>query len=732
MSIPPNKPPGKPSATPPVEEHQASGGKRSKKKKKGGAKDRLSSKANDLSASVHSSPSEIRYRAVSSSEAASLMRAGRKKVRETKVAAKLDNMEVIRNEEANQVIDAFSERAQALKLDKGQRSPEANYVLGHCHLSRGEYQRARHFCDDLLKQNLIDQTMRGRALLLRGKINLFEHCTLTDDDAKDFHEAYQCGNPEAGRFYMLAKMGYYSGVCTLAWIDPFQVVQVASELVNQRKEYIKALAREQVRAEAAGNEEKTLLCDVVSSLESAAIPKEYTDFSTLFPLLLCEMFERPDEKQAEIARKIDVALRVAEKRGVNTINYLAIYYYGRMRRSGVTREAIEQLLGLQADVSRALVGEILIRTSEDGQALSTLKKVQSLPLAYDLRIEILMKQKRFKAALGVCVEACKKIEGYFRGKQEFFGYKFGEQANWVEQSDHFVAEKIRLSEIHAATHLWERFQNKIDLLQEFVDVEAIATKPARTDDRPGKKEVTGGGSKEPDDKSIHHKEESGRADAEVEIVAAALESTPLGESVGAESEKARKKIQAVNVSVDHAMQAVINKANVLIDRQSELDMAEAMLLDLKPEKGSLMWFRQQQSLCWVYKEKGISYDYLFNKVLPGQRTSDLALGYLEKSASLARQLIKDLVIQAEKDAPELARKEAADRLYKNQKKYMSVAQVLEQQTPGFRRMYGGLYSVLAHVQKAFVENPSSEEKGDKAVRKGLDFYQIANRIRGYG
>lgn len=639
-------------------------------------------------------------------------------------------MKTVFNNEAEVVIADMEAKARSLKTVRGQLSPEANYALACCHFARLNYQQARLYCETLLEQVQDDPALRARALLLKGRINLNHRGYLVDADIRDFADAYQSGNPEAGRFFMLGKMGHYGTLCVVAWVDPLEMVNIAERLAGQHNKYLKEVAGEKVRAVDSGNEHRALMCDMVSAFETTGQKQERLDFATWFPLLLCEMFEFPDDKQADVDKEVEVALRLYERRGGEVENYRAIYLYARMRRSGYSEEMLQKLLALPIEIAYLLAGDILLKGTEANRELGMhcLEQVRSQPMAFDLRIEALLAKHRIREALAVCHEACQQMRGYLAGEQKLFGLVQGEQSAELKSHGPQWADVVELAELHAVNAMLERFTNKAELLQEAVDEQdreaALKKSVKQTFSSSEKTETTGQTRGETPVTTTPEPEKTAEVpDVQVQ------ETEPVAQASVTVPVTASKKMPAAHV--DYRMQSVINQANDLIRDQSELDRAEEMLLKLKPEKGSLMWFRQQQSLCWVYHEQGVSYDYLFRKIMPGQRACDLGMRYLERADKQGRQLIKELVKQAEAEVPELAAGAASGRLYQQPEKFMAVAEALDRRGAGFRRMYGGLYSLLGHVHKAYLDNPASGWSDSDAVRKGVVYYQIANRIRGY-
>ncbi|MET4693842.1 hypothetical protein [Endozoicomonas lisbonensis] len=728
MDIPP---------TPPARGTPASSGKKKRgrnKEEKAQPGRQLPSPDDGLSG-IQSSPQSVRLALRKADNAES------KKIQVAKLTRKMQEFPVKKGDEMKRIIEEYSVEALRLKEQVGP-TLEVNYALTYCAMGKGDWKQARVYCDALVQQvkdNSIDQ---ARALLLRGKIAFDSEGGLTDASTRDIARAYQLGNPEAGRFLMQARTGWYSTVCLLEWCDPLQLVEIAQKLPTLRKNYMTSLAQEVYKAKSADNKGRELMYRIVNAFETIVQPDERKSFATWFPLLICEMFEKKDDEQEDIDKHMRVALELYARRGNDVKNSRAIYHHARIMRSGITNERLQSLLDISNATAYMFAGDALLKYCPDNyeDALYLLRMARLMPVTYQLRIEALLERNQLEEALAVCQQAVNHITEFLNGENELFGKVLGEQAAAQEQKNPDRANSMRFAELHAANALLEKYQNQAELFEEALsqprqepEVQSVKTETA--EDTGGVVAIEAAGDEIP---LTGQPPASEVVDRQPEVNQT---EGAVGQSATAHMDSAR---QPASLS-DSEMQSVINRANDLIRNQSELDRAEELLLNLKPESGSLMWYRKQQSLCWLYHEQGTSYDYLFGKVAPGERASDLAQAYLKKSDKLAKRLIKDLVKMAENTSPELLAEKTPDagasekknapavgRLYTDHKHYMAVARVLEQKNPGFRKLYGGLYSVLGHIQKACCDNPAVSGRIKGSLQEGITWYRIANSIRGYG
>ena len=164
---------------------------------------------------------------------------------------------------------------------------------------------------------------------------------------------------------------------------------------------------------------------------------------------------------------------------------------------------------------------------------------------------------------------------------------------------------------------------------------------------------------------------------------------------------------------------VLNDANTQATAKNYTD-AEKKLVKLRPKEHSVEWYRKEQTLCWIKHSQATDHDYLTQHQSIGKPAEALARELMENSKKHTITLINLLTGLITTPISPVIMDEV---------KCIQIAEQLEAIDPGLRAQFGGLYSVLGHLQKAYRGACTSYEDRIRFINAGITYYTLANLIR---
>ena len=603
-------------------------------------------------------------------------------------------------------------------LKKEGSSVYTHLALATLLMGEGRLEEAKKYAQLLLEESKPGTAMYARALLLKGKIDYFATQFITGETAEAFKTAWQMGNSQAAKFYMLSMMHLGHPRTSIKWSDLAKVIEVAEDFPDVHSQYSKKVSEYCDSAYQSGKAPLkaaayVMISEVLNEVEPGA------EFALGFACQLTKYFSIHTRDKKELLVKqqeIESKLKKATEHGLDWVTDLQMMLcYAVGLKMGATDSVFETLTAKDsAMIFVLLAGTLAAKNPErQSQAIALLESAKEFPTAYELLADLYMRKSDFVKARDTYREATVHIEQFLSGKRRLTGILPGFEAQRYAKYTKY-SRLLKFEEQVATEQLLETFQCRLDLLEDICAQEAESRQTATT--------ATGEVDSESDNLTENDSQASSlppKAQAQVTALSTGA-SSPPDDSDTFGWEVVRRKVRTYGIQ---SIKNQLHSVSELTRSASGLAEAEKILTRIDPEKDTPQWYQKEQALCWINHEKGNPENYgKPDFTIPDDDGS--ALQFLRQAEEQATKSITKLEQLAAASGVS-----ASESVRINEKECMKIAEALEDTDPALRRVYGGFYSTLGHLQKIFRGHSKTDQELDDCVSKGLDYYSMANFIR---
>ena len=573
-----------------------------------------------------------------------------------------------------------------------------------------------------------DAELYSLACYWLGKIKLQTEDCLREEILELFKTAYEHNIPIAGKLIMRAHLGTDSNLSLIKWCNPLRALDIAQELPELFSQHSDKLLS--LSGRYKNDPLKTMYVDMRLQTETANLPDK-SNLSQLFITQLIDMFHSEISLLPELSQQMENTFaRFHEKYGDNII-IMALYHRALLAIKDHNPESINFLSENPFPLCQLLAGDYY-RTSDTPQhALKYYKQSFDMIHGYRLVAEHFLQENRISDALIAYKDGIRRLQDFLGGDTKLFHLFPDEQllklaeANYSQEHLMEIAYEEQYA-IHEYIHL---FQGQIDLLEETID-ELISSETVPVLRTPAQSQPAAESDSDDEyfdasetiDKLSPSPTPSTDSDEYQEAFETLDESNfiPIG-FFG--KRKARRKLppsekRPEEQAIKHQIAEAVQRA----EKKHQFDSAIRRLEALKKPKGTLLWFIQQQALNWVRRSRGM---HMIKEPEQNAREGhDLLLKTEQETIQLIRLLAKKT---EDKSSPKGS---AGETLLANTpENCLAIAGKLEAIDPKLRKQYGGLYSLLGHLQKSLRQSPHKSESKGVYYQRGVHYYTLANHIR---
>lgn len=549
----------------------------------------------------------------------------------------------------------------------------------------------------------------------------------TEDTIRLFNTALEGGIANAAKYVMSVKSGMEGTACLAKWCNPLEFVQIAMNYPKLLKEHVASLSSGYTTIARHPSSKEALFHDLRIRTEAGNLMTAGTH-NFEFCRLVCELFCAEKKETIEATLKKIEANAEGFKKTYKTANHImdVLSRYALCIKVPSEKVALQYLQQSELPIAAFCAADIMRRRhqkKDKQQCIELYTKGFELIHGYEHLASYYNQFGEVEAALKVYQLALQHMDQFLDQKYSFFDRQLGEQATTAvckHELPEELAFELAFEERQAADLYCRFFQNQIGLLEESLEEEkrkkaprplAAKTIPHESDpdsDAAFVDATTHAKAKESSDEDYHTAPES------------TGESVPEGFTTVTKKKKPKRKKKALTP------RAAINKAEALAEQKNYAE-AEAVLQKITPKKGSVEWYMKEQKKCWIEHLQINDADYIARIARTARGSSADAKEHLiSQSRDRAVTLITSLAGTVQSPASAKSRK--GDVLL-DIPHTMEIATQLEARDPKLRAQYGGLYSVLGHLQSDYRNNTRDTKERKQHIDLGCQYYDIANHIR---
>ncbi|WP_062269926.1 tetratricopeptide repeat protein [Endozoicomonas arenosclerae] len=613
---------------------------------------------------------------------------------------------------------------QGLTLLKSpDRLPEAHYLLATSYYGMGKYKLAVQNARELLAKLPEDHYLRTSAFIIMGRSQLSLQRRFDEFIVSCFQKAWEADHPDAAKYLVLARSGLLGSISLLKWCNPEEGVRILEQYKDKkcRFEDKQAKMRTQTRS-LSDDDPMKQVCLQMLATEGRNVADAAPIALTYFTGGLCDYMDEGATEHS--TSKIEPYLKTQDPQSTAAVIYLYVQYLKTGNPKVRTRllSEIEKSPQPTARLFCARAMAAMDPVKHHDAIVAHLDNIycKMTIQGYENLCEFYIARQQPERAIEQLTEGEAHLQAFLDKKRPLYAHVLGQQSKHsFTDGKQGEAQELEFEELAAVSrHLDHWHTKKALLLDTFkppsptqVDKELLESQSDSTTDT-----STASGSNSDDESSDESTPTPQTPDS-----TQTTRDTSEKEDVTATSDKP--------VLSPSAMQRQINEAMNLIHYQAEFDQARELLSELQPPKHTVIWYRLQQAKAWLLLESSSHYDYLSSKLEPGETTAQRGKRYLKLAEKKVRHLLHKIESDISKSLPESEQLSSAASFSQSIDEAIQYAQHLRSQGhEALLRQYGGLFSMLGHIHKAYRDNPLTRPDHDISV--GIHYYKIANRIRG--
>lgn len=597
-------------------------------------------------------------------------------------------------------------------------SPEKYYLLMMCYRHFSKPDKSLECARTFMERAPLGHVYHGLACYHLGVLQFDKDKLFSEEVVVLFQKAYKTGIALAAKYLMFAHSGAPSHLSLVKWCDPEELVRIAITYPKLQSEYFACLTLNANEKKPEKDDIKKMFHEVRYGLESSeqkAHPQEIIRFNQL----LCDLFSKPDDESHTICKDIEGAMDDYAKQFGNPGLLVVLYHYARYKKSKDTASlnALSLLVDVD-DFASFCVARIISKNNpcDEKKCIELFTRGFEVLHGYRYLADFYMSLGNNEEALKTCHKAINTMDRFVQGKEKIFYHSVGEQATSSHSRRPSAGhdKTINIEELAAVDLNIRFFQGQIDVLEEAVSEQLHheAKQPLKTAPLP----------RAPDDSDsdeefytapAHPSEE----DSDSDTYFSANESFSDNSADGFTTVVKRRPFKP---SLRHIRQALNNARTQAVTKH--YIAAEKILNSLQPEVHSVEWYRKEQALCWIKHLQVTDPEYLTQNQTAEKSANMLANELLDTCEKRTIELIHSLthlITPEPSSAP----------LRTDKTKCIRMANKLEAKDPKLRAQYGGLYSVLGHVQKAKRDICTLSADHTRLAHMGITYYTLANHIR---
>ena len=546
----------------------------------------------------------------------------------------------------------------------------------------------------------------------------------TEEIIQLFKTALEGGISNAAKYIMSVRSSLEGTACFVKWCNPREFIQIAMDYPQNLKEHVDTLTKDLTDTVLHHTLSQMLFYEVRLRTEAGNLVTTGTH-SFEFCRLICELFCAKDNEINPILKEIEAnsaGFSVAYEKPSILMDTLS--RYALCMRGKPTAEALQYLL-TSSSYTAAFCAADILRKSDDKQDRKQCKKLYEKAFeiihGYQYLADCYLQDGKIKKALKVYRLALRRMNRFLKGDSHFFEYKHTEQALLAL---HFgipedIAFELAYEELEAGDLHCRFFQDQIELLEEAWEEqkknEPAPLPPITIHPDPDSESD----SAYVDARTSQHEDSSGE-DGYITAPEFADSNVPEGFTPVTKRKKKRKK------KATPSARAIISEAGTLAEKKKYTE-AEAKLETTSPKKQSIEWYMKEQKKCWIRHLQVNDPEYIRKTAKEELAATALKKELTDKSKSRATYLINSLADMVASPAFTGTKK---GTVVINLSLCMDFAARLETTNPKLRSQYGGLYSLLGHLETDYRNNTKDSKERKAHMDLGTEYYKLANHIRG--